>query len=177
MEFALSSIVLLLLAMGLLDLSRAFYFGVSIQGAAREGARHAAWFDTPSRLNTYLSDNEVITTVNQALAGSGMTGTFRAQPNCLAGTDGNTQNNPPYPSSAYPGTYNAPNVYACYTRGSDGYQTGSLLSRPANNDWRLGDVNVQILLSYGLITGFMQNVIGNFIQIPVNAHFTIQGRP
>jgi len=50
-EFAISSTVLLLLAMGLIDLSRAFYFSVALQGAAREGARHAAWFNTASRAN------------------------------------------------------------------------------------------------------------------------------
>src|SRR5258708_30938433 len=55
-EFAISSIVLLLLMMGLLDLSRAFYFSVNLQGAAREGARHGAWFNTSARNNNYLDD-------------------------------------------------------------------------------------------------------------------------
>ena len=176
MEFAISSIVLLLLALGLLDLSRAFYFNVSIEGAAREGARHIAWFDTPTRQNKYLQDSEVQSSVSLALGGSGMTANYIFQANCLPGADGNSQNNPPYPAGYYPLTYNSPNVYVCYTQ-PGGFQTGTMASHPTDNSWRLGDVNVSILLSYGLITGFMQNVLGNFIQIPANSHFTIQGNP
>ena len=72
-EFAISSTVLLLLAMGLIDLSRAFYYSVALQGAAREGARHAAWFNQSARLNPFLDDTEVINTVQQALNGAGLT--------------------------------------------------------------------------------------------------------
>src|SRR5438445_12486451 len=72
-EFAISSIVLLLLMMGLLDLSRAFYFAINLQGAAREGARHGAWFDTAGRYNPYLYDAAIIQAVNQGLSGAGIT--------------------------------------------------------------------------------------------------------
>src|SRR5713226_1553556 len=71
-EFAISSIVLLLLMMGLLDLSRAFYYAVNLQGAAREGARHGAWFDTKSRLNIYLDDSDIMSAVTSGLQGSGI---------------------------------------------------------------------------------------------------------
>src|SRR5579864_869174 len=71
-EFAISSTVLLLLAMGLIDLSRAFYFSVSLQGAAREGARHAAWFNQSARQNPFMDDTEIINTVRQALNGAGL---------------------------------------------------------------------------------------------------------
>src|SRR2546422_779191 len=73
-EFAISSIVLLLLMMGLLDLSRAFYFAVNLQGAAREGARHGSWFDTASRSNIYLDDNDVMAAVISAMKGAGFDG-------------------------------------------------------------------------------------------------------
>src|SRR5438874_9253155 len=72
-EFAISSTVLLLLAMGLIDLSRAFYYSVSLQGAAREGARHGAWFNTAARQNNFLYDDAVLTAVKQALYGAGFT--------------------------------------------------------------------------------------------------------
>src|SRR5439155_9373253 len=72
-EFAISSIVLLLLVMGLLDLSRAFYFSVNIQGAAREGARHGAWFNTAARNNNFLDDTDVMSAVNAGLNGAGLT--------------------------------------------------------------------------------------------------------
>src|SRR5439155_26393241 len=70
-EFAISSMVLLLLAMGLIDLSRTFCFSVSIQGSAREGARPGAWFNTAARQNNFLDDNDVMTAVNPALYGPG----------------------------------------------------------------------------------------------------------
>src|SRR6266849_9468029 len=70
-EFAISSTVLLLLAMGLIDLSRAFYFSVALQGAAREGARHGAWFNTAARQNNFLDDADVLTAVKQSLYGAG----------------------------------------------------------------------------------------------------------
>src|SRR5258708_12725905 len=69
-EFAISSIVLLLLMMGLLDLSRAFYFAVNLQGAAREGARHGAWFDTASRSNIFMDDSHVLSAVTPGLPGA-----------------------------------------------------------------------------------------------------------
>src|SRR5207244_5995114 len=70
-EFAISSTVLLLLVMWLLDLARAFYFSVSLQGAARESARHGAWFNTASRENNFLDDADVMTAVKQGLYGAG----------------------------------------------------------------------------------------------------------
>src|SRR5579864_4553021 len=72
-EFAISSTVLLLLAMGLIDLSRAFYFSVSLQGAAREGARHGAWFTTNARVNPSLYNDEIMKAVTQSLTGAGFT--------------------------------------------------------------------------------------------------------
>src|SRR5213083_91221 len=98
-EFAISSTVLLLLAMGLIDLSRAFYYSVSLQGAAREGARHGAWFNTAARANGFLDDNDVMTAVKQALYGAGFTDAqihFINAGGCLGPTDGNGANNKPY---------------------------------------------------------------------------------
>src|SRR6266853_6868976 len=74
-EFAISSLVLILLLMGLLDLSRAFYYSVNILGAAREGARHGAWFDTATRTNKYLDNTDIMLAVDQAMAGAGFDGT------------------------------------------------------------------------------------------------------
>src|SRR3989475_3847695 len=95
-EFAISSIVLLLLMMGLLDLSRAFYFAVNLQGAAREGARHGAWFNTAARANLFLDDADVMTAVNAGLNGAGITANFIPSGNCLTPTDSNVFNNRPY---------------------------------------------------------------------------------
>lgn len=176
-EFAISSIVLLLLVMGLLDLSRAFYFAVNLQGAAREGARHGAWFNTSSRANLYLDDADVMTAVNQGLAGAGLTGVFVPSASCLAPTDGNTSNNKPYPASAYPVAPNAVNVYICYTYPGGSVQTGTMPSHPLDNSWRLGDINVSLLMNFQIITPFIQNIFGAGIPLAYNEHFTIQGKP
>lgn len=181
-EFAISSIVLLLLMMGLLDLSRAFYYAVSLQGAAREGARHGAWFDTKSRVNIYLDNSDVMDAVNSGLQGSGINCTGVNGINCfvpgacLPGADGNTINNKPYAATYYPTTTQQVNVYICYTA-PGGAQTGSMAVHPSDNSWRLGDINVSILMDFGLITPFIQNMFGNGINMAFNEHFTIQGKP
>jgi Flp pilus assembly protein TadG len=181
-EFAISSIVLLLLMMGLLDLSRAFYYAVNLQGAAREGARHGAWFDTKSRINIYLDDSDIMSAVTPGLQGSGITCTGVNGINCfvpgscLAGADGNTINNKPYQAAYYPATTQQVKVYICYTT-PGGAQLGTLATPPIDNSWRLGDINVSILMNFGLITPFIQNLFGNGINMAFNEHFTIQGKP
>ena len=175
-EFALSSTVLLLLAMGLIDLSRAFYFSVNLEGAAREGARHGAWYNTAGRYNPYLDDTDIMQAVNQALSGSGLTGTLITGNGCLAPTDSNTVNNKPYPQSAYPALPQTVNVYICYTNPS-GTRYATVASHPTDNSWRLGDVNVSLLMNFQLITPFIQGIFGNGISLAYNEHFTIQGKP
>jgi len=175
-EFAISSIVLLLLMMGLLDLSRAFYYAVNLQGAAREGARHGAWFDTASRSNTYLDDADIMSAVNSALSGAGLTGTF-VPGACLAPTDGNGVNNKPYSPAAFPASTQQVNVYICYSSPNGGPQVGTLAAHPTDNSWRLGDVNVSLLMNFGIITPFIQSLFGSGINLTYNEHFTIQGKP
>ena len=175
-EFAISSTVLLLLAMGLIDLSRAFYFSVNLQGAAREGARHGAWFNTAGRYNPYLDNADIMQAVNQSLAGAGLTANLVTTAGCLVPTDSNTLTNKPYPQSAYPATAQAVNVYICYTDPS-GNKFGSLPSHPSDNSWRLGDVNVSVLMNFQLITPLIQGIFGQGIDLAYNEHFTIQGKP
>ncbi len=178
-EFAISSIVLLLLMMGLLDLSRAFYFAVNLEGAAREGARHGAWFNTSARANLFLDDADIMQAVNQSLGGAGLTGTFVPALGCLTPTDSpqNPFNNKPYAAAAYPLASQAVNVYICYTYPGGGLQTGTMPSHPTDNSWRLGDINVSLLMNFQLITPFIQNLFGNTLSLAYNEHFTIQGKP
>lgn len=178
-EFAISSTVLLLLAMGLLDLSRGFYFAVNLQGAAREGARHGAWYNTNTRANPYLYDTEIMNAVKQSLYGAGFKDpqiTQITSAGCLTPTDSNTVNNKPYAQSAFPTTAGNVNVYICYTDPS-GNKSASRASAPTDNSWRLGDVNVSILMNFQLITPFIQGIFGNGLNVAYNEHFTIQGKP
>jgi len=182
-EFAVSSIVLLLLLMGLLDLSRAFYYSVNIQGAAREGARHGAWFDTTTRTNKYLDDADIMQAVDQAMAGAGFDGVNLPLPQqvltagCLAPTDGNAFNNKPYSVAAYPASTQQVNAYICYTYPGAAFQTGSRGLPPGDNSWRLGDINVSLLMNFALITPLIQGLFGNGLDLAYNEHFTIQGKP
>jgi Flp pilus assembly protein TadG len=178
-EFAISSMVLLLLAMGLIDLSRAFYYSVSLQGAAREGARHGAWFNTAGRLNNFLYDDAVMTAVKQGLYGAGFQDSqmhLIQQGGCLTPTDSNANGNKPYPTSAYPANPQEVNVYICYTD-PYGNKTGSRLSAPPDNSWKLGDINVSLLMNFQLITPLIQGLFGTGLDLAYNEHFTIQGKP
>jgi Flp pilus assembly protein TadG len=176
-EFAISSIVLLLLMMGLLDLSRAFYFSVNLQGAAREGARHGAWFNTSARANLFLDDTDVMSAVNAGLSGAGVTANFVPSGGCLSPTDGNAFNNKPYAAAAYPASTQQVNAYICYTFPGGSFQTASRLAPPSDNSWRLGDINVSLLMNFALITPLIQGLFGNGLDLAYNEHFTIQGKP
>jgi Flp pilus assembly protein TadG len=176
-EFAISSIVLLLLVMGLLDLSRAFYFSVNLQGAAREGARHGAWFNTAARTNNFLDDNDVMSAVNAGLNGASLTANFVPSGSCLTPTDSNVFNNRPYSSSAFPLSTQQVNAYICYTSPGFAFQTGTRPAAPTDNSWRLGDINVSLLMNFALITPLIQGLFGNGLDLAYNEHFTIQGKP
>jgi Flp pilus assembly protein TadG len=176
-EFAVSSIVLLLLVMGLLDLSRAFYFSVNLQGAAREGARHGAWFNTASRNNNFLDDTDIMSAVNAGLNGAGLTANLQASASCLTPTDGNAFNNKPYSAAAFPIGSQQVNADICYTYPGAILQTGTRATAPADNSWRLGDINVSLLMNFALITPLIQGIFGNGINVAYNEHFTIQGKP
>jgi len=176
-EFAISSIVILLLMMGLLDLSRAFYFAVNLQGAAREGARHGAWFDTAGRYNPYLYDDPIMLAINQGLSGAGVSATDIKAGGCLSPTDGNGFNNRPYSAAAYPATVGSVNAYICYTYPGGSLQLGTRGGPPPDNSWRLGDINVSLLMNFALITPLIQGIFGNGLKLAFNEHFTIQGKP
>jgi Flp pilus assembly protein TadG len=182
-EFAISSLVVILLLMGLLDLSRAFYYSVNIQGAAREGARHGAWFDTATRSNKYLDDDDIMLAVRQAMAGAGFDGVNLPVPTqvksaaCLSPTDGNAFNNKPYAAATKPATTGRVNVFICYTQPGGAVQTGTLPTHPTDASWRLGDLNVAIVMNFAMVTPLLQNMFGSGIALQYNEHFTIQGQP
>src|SRR5437899_10841704 len=115
-EFALSSVVLLLLVGGLVDIGRALYVSETLSSAAREGVRHAVWFDAARQSHPYLSDAQIKSTVDATLSPSGFPASVLKNPGttCPAPTDGNVYHNPPYASSAYPAASNQPWLYICY---------------------------------------------------------------
>ena len=86
-------------------------------------------------------------------------------------------NNKPYSQVAYPVGTQQVNAYICYTYPGGAFQTGSRGVPPGDNSWRLGDINVSLLMNFALITPLIQGLFGNGIDLAYNEHFTIQGKP
>jgi Flp pilus assembly protein TadG len=169
-EFALSSVVLLLLVGGLVDIGRAIYITEGLSSAAREGARHAAWFDAPSQSTPYLDDTQIKVTVDQELAAASLPASVLKNPTttCPSVADGNAFHNPPYVNSAYPGAANQPWLYICYdnTAGLD-------FASPASGQGGQ-DVNVIVLYTYSPLTPALSGQFGTF-HLATNEHLTVQG--
>ena len=169
-EFAVSSVVLLLLVGGLVDIGRSMYVSEALSNAAREGARHGAWFDAPSLSHPYLDDAQIKAAVDTELAAISLPPSVLKNPGvtCPAPSDGNSWYNPPYPSSAYPSTANQPWLFICYndTPGLD-------YTSPATN-MGTRDLNVIVLYTYGPLTPLVKTQFGVF-NLAVNQHMTVQG--
>jgi Flp pilus assembly protein TadG len=169
-EFAVSSLVLLLLIGGLVDIGRSIRVSEALSNAAREGARHAAWYDAPSLSHPYLDDSAIKAAVDAELSAGSLPASVLKNPGttCPAPSDGNASHNPPYGSSYYPPTANQPWLYICYNNAS-----GRDYSSPAADMGQL-DVNVIVLYTYGPLTPLVVAQFGVF-QLAVNQHMTVQG--
>lgn len=187
-EFGAAAVVLLLLVFGLVDLGRVFYFDVALQGATREAARQATWFDSATGTNPSLYDTDgwsgqpcgdpdpfpgIKESVDCNLSKSGLPPSVLQNPGttCPLPADGNSTYNPPYDDSAYPTTLNAPVLYICYgaTPGAD------LTSAPADNSFKGVDVNVILVMSFGFTSGLLSGVFGSSVHIVANTHMLVGG--
>ena len=168
-EFALSSVVLLLVG-GLVDIGRAIYVTEALSNAAREGARHGAFFDAPRQAHPYLYDAEIKSVVDAELATISLPPSVLKNPGttCPAPTDGNGFHNPPYANSAYPATANQSWLYICYNN-----TPGLDFTAPATNQGQR-DLNVIVLYSYGPLTPLISAQFGTF-RLASNVHMTVQG--
>lgn len=171
-EFAVSSVVLLLLIGGLIDIGRSIYIQESLSNAVREAARHGAWYNAPTLSHPYLDDAQIKATVDTELAAINLPASVlkNGGTNCPAPSDGNSYYNPPYPPSAYPPTANQPWLYICYnnTPASD-YPTAP--PTVAVGGW---DLNVILLYSYSPLTPIVSSQFGIF-NVAANQHMTVQG--
>jgi hypothetical protein len=174
-EFAISAVVIILLMGGLFDIGRAYYWSIDLHNAAREGARHAAWFDETRRLNPYLDQADLKSAVDDVLAGD-LIPVSQLQPGCPPTADGNIQGNPPLLSSAYPTQINQPWLYICYRQGSS---TLPQTTPPADpSGYWLQDLSVIVLVSYGPITTqALQGAVGPNIKLVGYFTVVIQGHP
>ncbi len=169
-EFAVSSVVLLLLIGGLVDIGRSIYVSDTLSNAAREGARQGTRYDAPSLSHPNLYDAQIKATVDAELASISLPASVLKNPGttCPSSSDGNSQHNPPYASSAYPSTPNQPWLYICYNN-----TPGLDYTSPATNLGGL-DLNVIVLYTYGPLTPVVKSQFGAF-QIATNTHMTVQG--
>lgn len=167
---------------GLLDISRAFHYTVGLEGAARAGARHGAFYQSTIGQTPYLDDADIKIAVDQVLSGDGLNhSTLVAGSSCLTPTDSNSFYDPPYANSAYPTTTNTPTLYICYdTMG--GHRTGTMSSPPApgSSTYTAGDLLVVVLDRYGLIGGLSSEYLQSGasltgINLTAYEHFAVQG--
>ena len=162
-EFALSSVVLLLLVGGVVDIGRAIYASEALANAAREGARHGAWYDAPRRNSPYLSDVQIKAAVDQELTAESMPASVLKAGSCPSVADGNVYHNPPYVSSAYPSSANQPWLYICYN---------NVAGPPVAGGGQ--DLNVIVLFTYAPLTPLLGGQFGTF-RMANNQHITVQG--
>ncbi|HUY51174.1 MAG TPA: TadE/TadG family type IV pilus assembly protein [Streptosporangiaceae bacterium] len=169
-EFALSSVVLLLLVGGLVDIGRSVFISEALSNAAREGARHGAWFNAPTQSHPYLDDAQIKATVDSELATISLPASVLKNPTttCPATADGNAFHNPPFLTSAYPPTANQSWLYICYNN-----TPGLDFTSPAANQSQL-DLNVIVLYQYGPLTPIISSQFGLF-RLAANEHMTVQG--
>jgi len=169
-EFALSSVVLLLLVGGLVDIGRASYISEALSSASREGARHGAWFDAPKLAHPYLYDAQIKAAVDAELATISLPASTLRNPGatCPNPTDGNAYHNPPYASSAYPPSANQTWLYICYDNIS-----GVDFTTPATGQ-SLQDLNVIVLYTYGPLTPLVTAQFGTF-HLASSTHMTVGG--
>ena len=169
-EFALSSVVLLLLVGGLADIGRAEFINEALSNAAREGARHGAWFDSPTLSHPYLDDAQIKVAVDADLTAISLPASVLKNPGttCPAPTDGNLFHNPPFASASFPPVANQTWLYICYNN-----TPGLDFSSPATGQSQL-DLNVIVLYTYGPFTPLISSQFGLF-RLAANVHVTVQG--
>jgi Flp pilus assembly protein TadG len=165
-EFALSSVVLVLLVGGIVDIGHSIYIDETLSNAAREGARHGAWFDAASESHPYLDDAHIKAAVDAELASISLPASVLKTSGCPATSDGNAFHNPPYVTSAYPAASNQPWLYVCFNNSVD-------LPSPPASPGQL-DLNVIVLYQYGPLTPVITSQFGVF-RLAVNDHMTVQG--
>ena len=181
-EFALTSVILMILLSGLLDISRAFHYNIGLEGAARAGARHGAFYRPTIGQTPYLDDTDIKQAVDQVLLGDGLpASTFVPSSSCLAPTDANTWVNPPYAAAAYPTAVNSPKLHICYDS-QGARKSGTKASPPAPGDrtYTGTDLLVAVVAQYGLIGGLSAEYLAtgaSLLSIPLTAyqHFSVQG--
>lgn len=158
--------VLFLIVLGASDLARLFYYSTSITNAAREGARHGAYWDPIGPGNTYDTDSAIYSQVSaeatQGISGSALNLSEPCHPN--SSCTGGLTNCPTYPyaSTSYPPS-TSPNsgyVFICFNNTTTA--TSAAIGQP---------VRVTILYSFQPVTP----LIGPMIYAAGSTEILVEG--
>jgi hypothetical protein len=171
-EFALASVVLVLLFGGLVDLTRAIHYADVIQGAAREGARAGAAYNAGSASNPDLDDADIKAVVDAQLNAGDLPASILKNPgvDCPSVADGNSWHNPPYVNSAFPAIANTPWLYICYDNNAAlDYPTVPPIDKMGH------DLNVVLVMAYGPLTAVIPTPLGGNLGLATGLHIRIQG--
>ncbi len=152
--------VLFLMVLGASDLSRLFYYSTAITNAAREGARHGAYFDPTLPGNTYATDSAIFSAVNSE--GSYLSLSEPCHPNTSC--TGVLTNCPSYPYAAdlYPpaSAANTGYVFVCFNNSTTA--TTAAVGQP---------IRVTILYSFQPVTP----IIGSMVHAAASTEILTQG--
>lgn len=149
-EMAIMAPVLFLIVLIAADLSRMFYYSTAITNAAREGARHGAYYDPMANpgANTYDNDSAIFTAVNTE--GSWLNLTEPCHPNSAC--TGGLTNCPSYPYSA--------TLYPAPTSGNSGYVFVCFNNSTTATTAAVGQpIRVTILYSFKPVTSWVASTV------------------
>lgn len=160
MESALLFPVLMLLVLGSADLGRVFYYAIAITNAAREGARHGAYYDptNPGSPNATAASGPIMAAV-QAEVPAGVTVT---QP--YPAPNPSTCPSQPYPDYSYPTQPNTAAVYVCF---NENY----LLTTGAPGQ----TIRVAILFNFAPVTPMVSSFAGSSVHMEATTVMVVQG--
>lgn len=147
---ALMAPVLFLLVLGATDLSQLFYYSTSITNAAREGARHGAYYDPmgwpPG--NTFATDAAIFSAVNAEASYVNLSEPCHPNTICAGGLT----NCPSYPyaGSLYPPTSGANSGYVFICFNNSTTATTATVGQP---------IRVTILYSFQPVTPLVGTMV------------------
>lgn len=155
-ELALLSVVLVLIMMGVLDFARLYQTNTALQEAAREAARHAAWYDGETDTNPFLSNAQIRPVIATVMNGAGLAQTvvMKSASQCPA-NDGPA---PPDTTQIW--------VYTCLPTSA-----AACSGAPAGSGQ---DVDVGVVLKFGLIVQ-SSLLFGPDFPMRGDAHMRVQG--
>lgn len=159
---ALMAPVLFLLVLGATDLSQLFYYSTSTTNAAREGARHGAYYDplgSPPG-NTFATDSAIFSAVNAEASYLNLSEPCHPNTTC----SGSLTNCPSYPyaASLYPPSSagNTGYVFICFNNSTTA--TTAAVGQP---------IRVTILYSFQPVTP----LIGTLVYSAASTEILTQG--